>query len=525
MKRSKQLRAARQSGVLQAVMYARVSSREQEQGYSVAAQQELLRSYATRKSITVVSEFLDIETAKTTGRPQFARMVAYLRSHPECRAILVEKTDRLYRNFKDFVTIDELQGEIHLVKENEILSEDSHSHQKLSHNMKVVMAKNYIDNLSEEVRKGMLTKASMGMYPSYAPLGYINTTLPDGRRMIVVDPILGPIVVRMFQWFATGEYTLKSLAKKAFAEGFRFRKSMNRIPTSTLHKMLRKRIYMGEFDYGGKTYQGIYEPLVSRVIWEQCQALLDRHREKKTRHVKHMFALSGIVQCGHCGCSMVGEIKKGRYVYFHCSGYRGKCPEPYVREEVLIGHFAERFRQLAIAPELVRWAEVETVTRAAREKADQEAHLDWLRAAFDRLQRRLEVLYDDRLDGRIDAGRYDEKARESELDQQHLREKIDACVASSASSPPPLDLRSCMRDIGDLFAAQARSEQRNLLSLVVREAVWSQGELRIAFQMPFEELQLLHSPTPLLPDSEGGMLAGALPGAGAPNDASNVGTS
>jgi hypothetical protein len=221
---------------------------------------------------------------------------------------------------------------------------------------------------------------------------------------------------------------------------------------------------------------------------------------------------------------MVGEIKKGRYVYFHCSGYRGKCPGPYVREEVLIGHFAKHFRQFAIAPELVRWAEVETVTRAAQKKADQKAHLDWLQAALDRLQRRQEVLYDDRLDGRIDAGRYDEKAREIELDQRHLREQIDACAALSASSQPPRNLRSCMRDIGRLFAAQARSEQRTLLSLVVREAAWSEGELRIVFRMPFEALQFLHAPTALLPDSEGDMLAGPLPGAGAPNDASNVGS-
>lgn len=71
-----------------------------------------------------------------------------------CKAILVEKTDRLYRNIKDWVTLDEFDIEIHFVKENFVLSRDSKSSEKFLHGIKVLMAKNYIDNLSEEVRKG-----------------------------------------------------------------------------------------------------------------------------------------------------------------------------------------------------------------------------------------------------------------------------------------------------------------------------------------------------------------------------------
>jgi site-specific DNA recombinase len=152
-----------------AVLYARVSSKEQEQGYSILAQQTLLRPYGTDRGMVIHQEFLDVETAKTTGRPGFAAMVSYLVKHPSCRVLLVEKTDRLYRNFKDYLTIDDLGVEIHLVKENVILSPQSHSHEKFMHGIKLLMAKNYIDNLSEEVRKGLLTKAGQGVYPSFAP--------------------------------------------------------------------------------------------------------------------------------------------------------------------------------------------------------------------------------------------------------------------------------------------------------------------------------------------------------------------
>jgi hypothetical protein len=107
-----------------------------------------------------------------TPRPPRAPLAHLKRS--SCRVILVEKTDRLYRNLTDYSTLDSLDLEIHLVKEGVILSPDSKSHEKFMHGIKVLMAKNYVDNLSEEVRKGMTEKAEQGHWPSWAPIGYLN---------------------------------------------------------------------------------------------------------------------------------------------------------------------------------------------------------------------------------------------------------------------------------------------------------------------------------------------------------------
>jgi site-specific DNA recombinase len=187
-----------------ALLYARVSSKEQELGYSIAAQQGLLRAYAGDKSLVIVQEFADAETAKTVGRSGFNAMLAYLKAHPECRVVLVEKTDRLYRNFKDFVTLDELDLELHLVKESVIMSRDSRSNEKFIHGLKVLQAKHYIDNLSEEVKKGLHTKAAQGLFPSFAPIGYANVLGPGGKRIIVPDQTYGSIVQKLYQWFAAG---------------------------------------------------------------------------------------------------------------------------------------------------------------------------------------------------------------------------------------------------------------------------------------------------------------------------------
>lgn len=147
------------------MIYARVSSKEQE-GFSIPAQLKSLKEYAAAQGFTVVQEYVDVETAKQTGRAAFGEMVAYLKAHPAIRVLLVEKTDRLYRNLKDWMTVDELEVEIHFPREGVVLSRESRSSEKFMHGIKVLMAKNYIDNLSEEARKELQEKAEQGIWPT-----------------------------------------------------------------------------------------------------------------------------------------------------------------------------------------------------------------------------------------------------------------------------------------------------------------------------------------------------------------------
>jgi hypothetical protein len=81
-------------------------------------------------------------------------------------------------------------------------------------------------------------------------------------------------------------------------------------------------IYTGDFDWKGKTYRGIHQPLVSRELWERVQQVLVQRNRGRVRKAKHNFAFARLIKCGHCGCSLVGECKLGRYVYYHCSGYK-----------------------------------------------------------------------------------------------------------------------------------------------------------------------------------------------------------
>lgn len=156
---------------VKAVIYARVSSKEQEaEGFSVDAQLRFLRSYAAEQQVDVVREFTEAETAKQSGRRAFGEMLRFLEANPG-HVILVEKVDRLYQNFADYVKVDHLGVELHFVKDGMVISEGSKSQDKFMHGIRVLMAKNYEDNLSEEIRKGLTEKAAQGLHPPHGPLG------------------------------------------------------------------------------------------------------------------------------------------------------------------------------------------------------------------------------------------------------------------------------------------------------------------------------------------------------------------
>jgi len=247
--RARQQPAAKPTPGRTAVAYVRVSSKEQEQGFSIPAQRQLLTEYAEREGLHVVQEFEDVETAKRAGRTAFGEMVAFLRKRGStCRTLLVEKTDRLYRNIKDWVTIDELGIEVHFVKENVVLSENARSSEKFMHGIKVLMAKNYIDNLGEEVRKGMIEKARQGHWPTVAPVGYQNNR---STHRIGPDPERAPIVVKLFEWYASGEYSLKALTKMAAAVGLTNRTGGSPLVKAKIHQLLHNPIYYGEFYWLG----------------------------------------------------------------------------------------------------------------------------------------------------------------------------------------------------------------------------------------------------------------------------------
>jgi site-specific DNA recombinase len=472
----------------QAVLRARVSSKEQEEeGFSLPAQIRPLQEYAAHYGMVIVQEFVDVESAKTGGRAGFNEMVVYLKKHhATCRTILVEKTDRLYRNIKDWATLDELGVTIHFVKESVVIGPESRSNDQFVHGIKVLMARNYSLNLGEETTKGMLEKARAGLYPSNAPVGYLNVDGPAGKRIIIPDPDTAPVIAELFSRFATGNCSIKALVAEFRVEGVTLRG--RRLCSSTAHQILRKRLYMGDFDWDGATYDGTHEPLVTRERWEQVQRLLDARAENKTRKVKHDFPFTGLVHCGHCGCLLVGEMKKGRYVYYHCTGNKGKCPEPYTRQETLTGEFANILRDLVIPQPVLEWLGNAVLESDRTEHAAREQAIKHSQARCAQIQARIETMYVDKLDSRITQEFFDQQAVLFRAEQDALLRKIKD-IQMPAPVEKAIDIMGFISRASDLFVEQPATEQRRLFQVVVEKAAWRDGALRTTLFEPFEILR------------------------------------
>ncbi len=353
----------------EAVIYARVSSKDQEkEGYSIPAQLKLLRDYAQRNGFQIIREFIDVETAKTTGRKQFGEMLRFLETNPICRVVIVEKTDRLYRNFRDCVTLEDLDVEIHLPKEGQVISRNAKSQAKLVHGIQVVIARNYIENLREEVKKGMREKAEQGIYPSRPPLGYRNNKL---EHTIEVDPGKAPIAKKMFELYVSGRYSLTSLRialKTEFGTD---------LAKGYLDRLLKNPFYAGQFWWENKLYKGTHSQLVSSDLFERVQAVFRGHN--KPRYGTHDFPYRGLLTCAYDKCKVTAEIKKGKYTYYRCTQFRGKCELPYMREEELGNRLGRILQDIHIPDNILAQLQESLLSDKGREvaiRAHQERQLE-----------------------------------------------------------------------------------------------------------------------------------------------------
>lgn len=285
----------------------------------MGAQERYIREYANNKGINLVKEFVEKESAKKAGRKVFNEMISFVKKNKNIKHILVEKTDRLCRNLKDYVTVDELGINIHYVKENSIITPKSKSHEKFMQGIRMIIAKNFVDNLSEEIIKGKLEKARQGHYPSTAPIGYLNKRQDNGKSIIVIDEKRAMFVRRAYELYSNGNISYKELAKKLSAEGFTTKKG-RKVTQRSIEVMLQNPFYIGKFVWNGEIYEGKHTPIISHDLYYKVSDLFDNPKRQRNRI--NDFSYSGMFQC-ECGHYLsvekqYGEHKSGEYLYLRC---------------------------------------------------------------------------------------------------------------------------------------------------------------------------------------------------------------
>ena len=455
----------------EAVIYTRVSSREQQQeGFSLEAQSRLLREYAQRHGFSIVQAFEDVETAKATGRKQFAKLVDFFKRNEYCRVLLVEKTDRISRNFRDAVTLEDLDIAVHFVKEGQVISKDSKSQAVLVYGFNLVMARHYSNNLREEVKKGMREKAAQGIFPGFAPFGYRNN---KAERTIEVDPEDSPIVTRLFALYATGEHSLLSLRKTIELETG---KKMSR---SNLHMILHNRFYLGSFEWSGQTYAGKHPLFLDPELFDQVQAVFAGHN--RPDYSKREIAFRGLMRCAYDGCIITGDVQKDKYVYYRCTGNRGKCDLPRFREEDIAERLGEPLRGLQASHSLVR-----QVVSGLRQ--DLQLERSRLELRLTGIRNRLDRAYTDKLDGKISEDFWERRTNEWRIEEQQLKAAIER-VDNGDQEERALDAERVFELANrsySLYVSHDRTEKARLLRTLFSSCSVDAIQATPTFRKPFD---------------------------------------
>lgn len=452
------------------ILYARKSHEEDDrQILSLDAQEKECRLHAERHALPLGEVIRESHSARRPGRPLFTAMLrrveARLKQGQAVR-VLAHKPDRLLRNIGDWARLNDLMDaglELAFVTG----SYENNAHGRLAFGVNVVFAKFYVDNLSEEVCKGLKEKLARGEWPGWAPLGYVNVRERHARKRIVVDPVAGPLVTRAFELYATGEYSLASLSRQLTGLGLVGRVTGKPLVKSILRdRILANPFYCGLFRYRGELHPGTHDPLISVALFEQVQAVLAGKSRPKRR--RHEFRYSGLLTCGTCGCAVVGDLKKQRYVYYRCSHRRGGCTEGYLREErlqaLLQQHTAERLSLRPQAMQSLR-AAAEELARRGRSRAGAP------RVALERRQRelgsRLGVLLDMRLAGTISDAQYTGKREELVREEARVREELAAFELPVAEPCATVEwFISTCNSAAKILQVAARDEAREFLRIV-----------------------------------------------------------
>lgn len=415
------------------ILIARVSSKDQEdKGYSLPSQVKLLEDYAARKGLNVVKKFIFPESASgKIERKLFAESETYRKSHSNVKALLFEKVDRATRNLKDAVKLnewidDDASRQIHFVKQSLVIHKNSKSNEKFQWDIHVVLARQYSNNLSEEVRKGLDEKADQGWYPGNTKRGYrcIGET---SHRTWIIDSSPDSealFICKAFELYDSGEHTTFTIGTALFKEGWKTKEG-KRIGKTVIHDLLRDCFYCGEFTWKGKHYPDAnHEPLIKKELFYRVRERMQRKNTGKYR--KRSFLFQDLMKCGECGRSVVADERKGHH-YYHCTRYGTACQQrKYTKEDDVEEQVLNILDDLRIEDtELLGWVREALKENHAQEFEYHTTIMKDLNAKYARTESRLSGLYDDKQDGKVTTEFYDMKFKQYTQEQEDILSAIN----------------------------------------------------------------------------------------------------
>lgn len=455
---------------MQIAIYIRVSTDEQaSEGYSLGEQERQARAYCAQrwpdaKVKIYADEGLSAFKDQVSARPALASLLDDVRLG-RISAVVVQKLDRFFRRAKLLIaTVEELidQRRVAFVSVAEQIDFSTPAGRVMLANLGA-FAEYYSRNLSAETKKGLAGKARAGDWVGPVPFGYVR----DGRTL--VPSMHAPIVVRIYELYATGAHSHTSIAELLNAEGIRmhhWREGDKAFGREAVRAILENPVYRGMVRCKGLTECGRHPAIVEALLWYEVEAL--RARRAKSHGTIAVRGVGGLLselaRCAQCGARMWHHRSGNTGKWYYRCGKRaayGKtaCPVAMVAAEPADDGALDVLRALAIAPEhhaaIIARANELLIPQATP------AHVD--RALVERQLTRLEKVYLSG-DSELTDGIYiAERAR--------LRRLL-------ADAPPPtphdVDIEKAtalLSRLGDIVDQAERDERRSLL-LSVFQSLW-----------------------------------------------------
>jgi len=337
-------------------LYARKSSEaEEKQVLSIDSQIKEMLTLAQRENLNIVEIKKESHSSKDVGqRPIFNQMITEVKEG-KFNAILSWHPDRLSRNAGDLGALVDLMDQKRIIEIRTFGQKFTNNpSEKFLLMILGSQAKLENDNKSINVKRGLKTKCEMGLWPSVAPTGYLNSTNVNEKGVVYVDKLRAHAIKKMFEKSAEGHS-----GRKIFywlRDEMKFKtKSGKPLTLSNIFILLKNTFYYGSYEYpkeSGRWFIGKHEPIITKELFDIVQEKLQR---SIIRVDNKEFAFTKLMKCGLCGSGITADEKfkkqkngnVHRYVYYGCCKFHDKeCKCGYIREEDLIKQFEDMIDKL-----------------------------------------------------------------------------------------------------------------------------------------------------------------------------------
>lgn len=195
---------------------------------------------------------------------------------------------------------------------------------------------------------GMRRARQMGRYPNKAPIGFVNLTTVDGKKIIALKQPEAGIIRWIFHQLAKNIYKISEVRRMALDKGFL-------CSPSNFSKLIRNPVYCGLISVTlsseeRQMIKGNHEPLISVSTFYEVQNIINTKRKvsSRTDELKGTFFLTGFLTCPLCGRRVCGSFSRGsknRYPYYHC---RGRC-KTRINAVLLNYNYERKLQQLMLS--------------------------------------------------------------------------------------------------------------------------------------------------------------------------------